>query len=118
MPRFLSPPNPQEFYERVWQAVRQIPRGQVATYGQIAWRLPPPPGVGHEAYRALGPRWVGAAMAACPEDVPWQRVVNAQGKISARPGAERQRHLLEQEGVEFIHDRIDLRKYGWRGAAE
>jgi len=115
MPRFTSPPDPQAFSERVWQVVRQIPRGQVATYGQIAWMLPPPPGVEPEAYRAWGPRWVGAAMAACPEDVPWQRVVNAQGKISKRHGAERQRHRLEEEGVEFVNDKIDLRKHGWSG---
>lgn len=118
MPRFVSPPNPQEFYERVWQMVRRIPRGKVATYGQIAWMLSPPPEVEHDEYRAFGPRWVGGAMAACPDDVPWQRVVNAQGKISERPGAEKQRLLLEEEGVEFINDKIDLKKYGWRGTAD
>jgi methylated-DNA-protein-cysteine methyltransferase-like protein len=53
-------------------------------------------------------------MAACPPDVPWQRVINAQGKISPRPGAQEQRRLLEQEGVIFdAKDRVDLERYGW-----
>ena len=116
--RFTSPPNPQEFNERVWQLVRQVPRGKVATYGQIALMLPPPAGVDFESYRAFAPRWVGSAMAACPDDVPWQRVINSQGKISERPGAEKQRQLLEAEGIAFVKDRIDLKKYGWRGFDE
>ncbi|MFZ5879892.1 MAG: MGMT family protein [Chloroflexota bacterium] len=110
---FTSPPNPQIYNQQVWDLVRQVPRGRVATYGQIALMLPPPMGVDFEAYRAMAPRWVGAAMAACPDDVPWQRIINSQGKISERPGAERQRALLEEEGIEFVKDRIDLKKYGW-----
>ena len=116
--RFTSPPNPQEFNERVWQLVRRVPRGKVATYGQIALMLPPPAGVDLESYRAFGPRWVGGAMAACPDDVPWQRVINSQGKISERPGAEKQRLLLEAEGIEFVKDKVDLKKYGWGGLDE
>jgi len=113
--QFRSPPNPQEYSGQVWQLVRQIPRGKVSTYGQIAFMLPPPAGVDAEAYRAFGPRWVGGAMAACPDDVPWQRVINAQGKISERPGAERQKLLLEGEGIVFVKDKVDLKKYGWGG---
>jgi methylated-DNA-protein-cysteine methyltransferase-like protein len=115
MPQFTSPPNPQEYNERVWDLVRQVPRGRVATYGQIAMMLPPPAGLDPDAYRASSPRWVGSAMAACPGDVPWQRVINSQGKISERPGAQKQRELLEAEGVVFVKDRIDLKKYGWGG---
>ncbi len=115
MPAFSSPPNPQEFNESVWKLVRQVPRGKVTTYGQIALMLPAPPGVAFESYRSLGPRWVGSAMAACPDDVPWQRVINSQGKISERPGAEKQRKLLEKEGIVFVKDKIDLKKYGWGG---
>ncbi len=118
MPPFTSPPDPQQFNERVWQLVRQVPRGKVATYGQIALMIPPPGGVDFDAYRAQGPRWVGSAMAACPDDVPWQRVINSQGKISERPGAQKQRQLLEGEGVVFVKDRIDLKKYGWKGLGE
>lgn len=116
--QWTSPPNPQAYYQQVWQLVRQIPRGWVATYGQIALLIPPPPGIDLETYRVYAPRWVGAAMAACPQDVPWHRVINSQGKISPRPGAEQQRLLLEEEGVVFINDKIDLKKYGWPGPAE
>lgn len=116
--QYTSPPNQQAYYEMVWQLVRQIPRGRVASYGQIALMLPPPDGVDFEAYKAFAPRWVGGAMAACPEDVPWQRVINSQGKISERPGAARQRLLLEEEGIEFVKDRVDMKKYGWKGGQE
>ena len=119
MPSFSSPPNQQTYYEEVWMVVRQIPFGKVATYGQIAKMIPPPNGVDVEAYKAFSPRWVGGAMANCPDDVPWQRVINSQGKISERDGAERQRQLLEQEGVTFdAKDKVDFKKYGWSGSNE
>ncbi len=113
--RYPSPPNQQAYYEQVWNLVRKIPRGKVASYGQIALMLPIPAGVDFETYQAFSPRWVGGAMAACPDDVPWQRVINAQGKISERPGAERQRQLLEEEGIVFVKDKVDWKKYGWKG---
>jgi methylated-DNA-protein-cysteine methyltransferase-like protein len=118
MPQFSSPPDPQAFNKRVWELVRKVPRGKVATYGQIALMLPPPSGLAFERYRAFAPRWVGGAMAACPDDVPWQRVINSQGKISERPGAQKQRLLLEEEGIEFVKDKVDLKKYGWGGLDE
>lgn len=119
MPSFASPPNPQAYNEQVWSIVRQIPAGKVAAYGQIAKMIPPPNGVELETYAAFAPRWVGGAMAACPDDVPWQRVINSQGKISERAGAEKQRQLLEEEGIVFdTKDRIDLKKYGWSGTNE
>ena len=117
-PGFTSPPNPHEFNAQIWEIVRQIPIGNVATYGQIAALVPPPPGMEPQDYRAFGARWVGGAMAVCPEGVPWQRVVNAQGKISLPPGRgyERQRELLEIEGITFDdRGRIDLKSYGWHG---
>ena len=117
--RYTSPPNQQAYYEQVWNLVRQIPSGKVASYGQIALMIPPPMGVDFDSYKAFSPRWVGGAMAACPDDVPWQRVINSQGKISERAGAERQRLLLEQEGVEFdAKDRVDFKKCGWKGPRE
>jgi methylated-DNA-protein-cysteine methyltransferase-like protein len=115
---FTSPPNPTFFNARVWELVQKIPSGKVATYGQIASWLPAPEGMAPADYKAFGARWVGGAMAACPDGVPWQRVVNAQGKISLRPGGggARQRQLLEAEGVIFdSHDRIDLLRFGWSG---
>ncbi|HCK67533.1 MAG TPA: cysteine methyltransferase [Anaerolineae bacterium] len=117
MPSFSSPPNQQTYYEEVWMIVRKIPRGKVATYGQIAKMIPPPNGVDIEAYKAFAPRWVGGAMANCPDDVPWQRVINSKGEISERAGAEKQRQLLEGEGVKFdAKDKVDLKKFGWNGS--
>ena len=117
--QFSSPPNQQAYYEQVWNLVRQIPLGRVASYGQIALMLPIPVGVEPDTYKAFGPRWVGGAMAACPDDVPWQRVINSQGKIGERPGgAEKQRILLEEEGVVFVKDKVDMKKYGWKGPGE
>lgn len=111
-----SPPDPLSYNLAVWEHVKKIPRGKVTTYGRIAALIPPPEDVAAEEYKAVGARWVGAAMAACPDEVPWQRVINAQGKISERRGGGtvRQRQLLEDEGVEFDdHDRVELAKYGW-----
>mgnify|MGYP001769100454 CR=1 FL=1 len=85
-PSFTSPPNPVTFQNQVWEIVRKIPSGKVATYGQIAGLVPVPVVLTLDDYRAFGARWVGGAMAACPPNVPWQRVINAQGKISFRRG--------------------------------
>jgi len=115
-PSFSSPPDPRAFNAQVWELVRQIPTGKVSTYGRIAGLLPIPGGMNPPDYAAFGARWVGGAMANCPDDVPWQRVVNAQGKISPRPGSQRQRELLEAEGVLFDdRGRIDLNRFGWEG---
>jgi len=115
-----SPPDPLAFNLAVWEIAKHIPRGRVTTYGRIAAMIPLPDDVSAEEYKAAGARWVGAAMAACPDDVPWQRVINAQGKISERRGGGSllQRQLLEDEGVEFDdHDRVDLKKFGWNESA-
>jgi len=89
--------------------VRRIPRGRVATYGQVATLAGLP---GHA-------RQVGYALHALTSAtaVPWQRVVNAAGAISLRPtnGGISQRLLLEREGVRFdARGRIALKKYCWR----
>jgi len=119
--RYISPPKREEFNRKVWSLVRQIPPGKVSTYGQIAALLPPPPGMDPKSYLAFGARWVGGAMAACPQDVPWQRVINSQGKVSLRPigGGTHQRELLELEGIVFDeHDRVDLKRFAWDGPSE
>ena len=118
MSPFISPPNQALFREKVWEIVRQIPAGKVATYGQIAAMIPPPEGMNLKEYDAFAPRWVGGAMAACPADVPWQRVINSQGKISLRKegGSNVQREQLEAEGVVFAAgDKVDLKIYRWSG---
>jgi methylated-DNA-protein-cysteine methyltransferase-like protein len=110
------PGPPQAFRQQVFEAVRRIPRGRVATYGQIAARIPPPPGTDPLGYMRIRARWVGYALADCPDDVPWQRVVNAQGCVSTRPGhgPHVQRILLEEEGVVFGESgRVDLGSFGW-----
>ncbi|HLA99337.1 MAG TPA: MGMT family protein [Anaerolineales bacterium] len=116
--KYTSPPDRQFYYAQVWEIVRQVPAGRVTTYGQVAGYIPPPTGMSQVDYKAWGARWVGGAMAACPENVPWHRVINAQGKISlpARSGQERQRELLEAEEIKFDdRERIDLKVYGWEG---
>jgi len=117
-PAFASPPSVQLFNLQVWEVVRKIPAGKVATYGQVAGLITPPPEIPFERYRAFSPRWVGGAMAACPDDVPWHRVINSQGKISPRrfEGESNQRDLLEAEGVLFDeHQRVDFKRFGWQG---
>jgi methylated-DNA-protein-cysteine methyltransferase-like protein len=95
---------------RILQVVRRIPRGRVATYGQVAALAGLP----------RGARQVGWALAGLSEGspVPWQRVVNATGRVSPRSAPDAgalQRARLEAEGVRFdARDRIDLARYGWR----
>jgi methylated-DNA-protein-cysteine methyltransferase-like protein len=99
--------SPKVFFRRVYVLARQVPRGRIVTYGQLARALGAPHGA----------RTVGWAMRACPADVPWHRVVNARGEISLRPttGYAEQRARLRAEGVRFDRaGRIDLDKYGWR----
>lgn len=97
-------------YEKVYELVALVPRGEVATYGQIADHI-----------AGVTPRMVGYALFALPADtaVPWQRIVNARGEISPRPGGTGsglQHALLEAEGVAFdARDRIDLKRYRWPG---
>ncbi len=106
--RALSPA-----YRRIYAVVRRIPRGRVATYGQVA-SLAGLPG------RA---RQVGYALHALPDgsDVPWQRVINHKGEVSARaePFYEPvQRAALEAEGVAFdARGRIDLGRFRWEPEA-
>lgn len=88
------------------------------TYGQIGHLIPPPMRVPLDQYLRASAIWVGGAMANAPEDVPWQRVINSQGKVSPRPGLGPavQRQLLEREGVTFDErDRVDLKRFGWAG---
>jgi len=97
------------FFTRVYAAVRRIPRGRVATYGQIAVLLGVPRGA-----RAVG--WALRALRGrSASTVPWQRVVGAGGRISLRGGSGPfvQRKRLEAEGVRFLGGRIDLARYGF-----
>jgi methylated-DNA-protein-cysteine methyltransferase-like protein len=97
-----------DLYARIYAQVRRIPRGRVATYGQIAELA----GLPNHA------RLVGYALHALEDEgVPWQRVINARGQVSPRSVPDwdgLQRRLLEDEGIEFDgRGRIDLGRFGW-----
>jgi methylated-DNA-protein-cysteine methyltransferase-like protein len=102
-------------YAQIYDMVRRIPEGKVTTYGQIA-----------QLVGGCTARMVGYAMAALKRgtapDVPWQRVINAKGKISVHGdgfGNAMQRTLLEDEGVIFdAEDRVDFARFGWPGPNE
>ena len=96
---------------RVLAVVDSIPRGRVATYGQIA----------REAGLPRRARLVGRFLAQLPPRtaLAWHRVVNSSGRISLRPGATIQRRRLEREGVHFGRSgRIDLARFGWSPDAD
>lgn len=117
------PPDTKTYFDLVWLIVRQIPRGVVSTYGQIASMIPVPSGVDENDYERLGAVWVGKAMNAVSSSddgsIPWQRVVNSQGGISLPEGSRAaidQRKRLENEGVTFSNSgKITLNTYGWDG---
>ena len=110
---YVPPPDKQQYYEQVWALVRQIPQGRVSTYGQITKMLPQPEGISSDDYQLSAARWVGLAMSACPDDVPWQRIVNSQGKISHQAEPGKQKRLLEAEGIHFINEKINLDEFQW-----
>jgi len=97
-------------YARIYRVVREIPRGKVATYGQVAVLA----GLAGHA------RQVGYALHATPDgaEIPWQRVINAKGAVSPRvdPMLEGfQQSLLEAEGVVFdARGRVDLALFRWQ----
>lgn len=110
-----GPPPKTSSYRRIYDVVRRIPPGRVATYGQVA-------ALAGMAGRA---RQVGYALHALPDGspVPWHRVINARGEISPRaePGPARegyQRFLLEEEDVAFdLGGRVDLERFRWQPGA-
>ena len=108
--QYSSPPNQQAYYEQVWNLVRQVPRGKVATYGQIAELVGLP----------AGHRVVARAMRTCPDGLAWHRVVGkkdarrAQISVQDPEHAALQRRLLAREGVRFdAGGFIALETAGW-----
>lgn len=105
-----APAGPSPAHTRIWIVVGRVPKGRVATYGQIA----------ELAGLPRQPRLVGYALNALPSGsrVPWHRIINAQGRISPRaePGSDRlQRALLEDEGVVFdATGRVSLARFRWK----
>jgi methylated-DNA-protein-cysteine methyltransferase-like protein len=104
------PPEGEGLYDRIYDLVDRIPRGRVASYGQLAALV-----------GRCTPRMVGYAMAALPpyRKSPWHRVINSRGEVSTRrcgDGHLDQRALLEAEGITLdARGRVDLEKHGWRG---
>lgn len=100
-----------EIYGPVYALVRAVPAGKVVTYGQVAGLL---------TAVSVTARQVGTAMRYAPPDVPWQRVVGAGGKLPiAKLGPElqeKQRRLLEGEGVAFksTSDTVEMARHQWR----
>ena len=96
-------------YQRIYEIVKQIPRGNVATYGQVA-------------ALAGNRRWsrvVGYALHVNPnpDEIPCYRVVNRLGELSeafAFGGENQQKFLLEQDGITLTDGRVDLKKYQWK----
>ena len=91
-------------YHQIYAAVEAIPYGRVSSYGRIAGQV------------GCGARQVGYALAALPAggDVPWHRVINHNGRISPRPGGERQRARLLAEGVWFDESgQVSWERFGW-----
>lgn len=109
-PKRRPPTGADAVYAAIYDTVRRIPRGKVATYGQVA-ELAGLPRRG---------RLVGQVLRSLDEtdDIPWHRVINARGEISYSPsrhgGDVLQRLRLEEEGVRFsASDRVDLSLYQW-----
>lgn len=102
-------PRASDSHRRIYDVVSRIPRGRVANYGQVAALA----GLPRQA------RLVGYALNVLPpdSDVPWHRVVNAQGRISVRGDGlgheELQAQLLRREGVRFVGGAIPLERYRW-----
>ncbi|MFC2170329.1 MGMT family protein [Acidobacteriota bacterium] len=97
-----------DFTSEIIRLIKAIPRGKVATYGQIAYLT----GLYPSVRRVV---WI---LHSCSEKegLPWHRVVNQKGTISLKPGAgyEKQKSLLEAEGIVFEKkDRIDLNRFPW-----
>lgn len=109
----MSKQKTHTFHERAKTLIRKIPRGKVATYGQLAALAGNPRGARQVA-------WVLHSSSDSAK-LPWQRVINSQGTISLprMGGYEVQRALLEKEGVRFgLHDEIDLGRYQWQPRAK
>lgn len=107
----MTPPPSPSFNALVYMLVRAIPPGKVLNYGKVAQLI----GVSNGA-REVG--WALSSLTSSRErEVPWHRVVNAQGRVSIKgspPAAAEQRRRLESEGISFDDkDRLDLQQHAW-----
>ena len=101
--------NARRDYQRIWNTIAAIPSGRVASYGQI----------GELAGFARGARLVARALRYAPKEMnlPWHRVLNAQGKIAIpanSPSHKEQARRLVSEDVPFLRGRVDMARYRWQ----
>jgi methylated-DNA-protein-cysteine methyltransferase related protein len=101
------------FMAAVWALARRVPAGRATTYGTLAEAYYGEAAAGVVPRPARGARGVGQAMARCPGDVPWWRVVHADGTMKGTAGADEQRARLAEEGVPLTSDgRVDWARAG------
>lgn len=95
-------------YDAIHRLIREVPKGEVASYGMIASLLP-----------GVGPRQVARAMRSAPKDVKWYRILTASGAPADHSGAEEQGRRLKKEGVAFKKNgAVDWAQCRWRGPSQ
>ncbi|WP_425410952.1 MGMT family protein [Hyphococcus sp.] len=95
-------------YDAIHTLIREVPKGEVASYGMIASLIP-----------GAGPRQTATALRSAPEGLPWFRIVTASGHMADHSGAEKQRRLLKSEDVAFKKNgAVDWFAHRWRGPSK
>lgn len=95
-------------YDAIHDLIREVPKGEAASYGMIASLLP-----------GVGPRQVARAMRSAPKDLKWYRIVTASGAPADHSGAEEQRRRLKKEGVAFKKNgAVDWECCRWKGPSQ
>lgn len=94
--------------ECIFALIRDVPPGEVASYGMIASLVP-----------GAGPRQTAAALRSAPKGLPWYRIITASGQMADHSGAEEQRRRLKKEGVTFgKNGAVDWSAHRWRGPSQ
>lgn len=95
-------------YAPIYALIREVPKGEAASYGMIASLLP-----------GVGPRQVARAMRFAPKGLPWFRIITSSGAMADHSGAEEQRRRLKKEGVAFRKNgAVDWKTCRWRGPSQ
>lgn len=95
-------------YDPIYTLIREVPQGEVASYGMIASLIP-----------GVGPRMIARALRTAPKDLPWFRIITSSGAMADHSGASRQCDLLRKEGVSFRRNgAVDWAKHRWRGPSQ
>ncbi len=95
-------------YDSIYGLIREVPKGEVASYGMIASLIP-----------GVGPRQVARAMRTAPNGLPWYRIITASGAMADHSGAEEQRRRLKREGVTFRRNGVvDWSAHRWKGPSQ